>query len=154
MVGARTLAMWIVLLGLLVLACGNDDENPTDATGDGKPPAAMVGTWTYQAVSVDGGPAILSDVMEWTTGAVEARLHIQSNSAFVYEEVNASGGQLWAESGFVFIDGGEIDINVQSNSDGPANETTRYAFTLNSDTLTLTIVDQGMTYVFILTKNT
>gem|GEM_PF-7035989 len=63
-------------------------------------------------------------------------LVIQANSAYVYEEVNATGGQLWFESGFVFIDGVEIDINAQLRSDGPVMETRRVGWTLAGDSLT------------------
>ena len=77
---------------------------------------------------------------------------MQSNSAYVYEEVASNGGQLWFESGFVFIDGNEMDVNAQLDSDGQLNETRRFSFTLSGDTITLSQVVQGDTYVFTLTK--
>jgi hypothetical protein len=63
-----------------------------------------------------------------------------------------TGGQLWFEVGFVFVEGGEIDINVIEDPDGPVNETSFLTYTLVGDTLTLTEVDMGTTVVFSLAR--
>lgn len=122
-----------------------------EPSGDGKPPAAMVGTWTFQSVTVDSAAADLATVMDWVPGTIAARINVQANGAYVYEEVDAGGGQLWFESGFLFVDAGEIDINVQLDSSGPVNEMTVATFTLTGGTLTLQQVEQGSTIVFTLT---
>ncbi len=147
------LPAYILMLLLLVPACGSDDDEDAMGTADeGKPPAEMVGTWIYQSVTVDGTAASLATVLDWVANAVEARITVQANSAYFYEEVNAAGGQLWSESGFVFVnDAGEIDINMQQNSDGSVNEMSTFDFNLSGSTLTLQEVDQGMTIVFTLT---
>lgn len=148
-----TLLTAITLFSLLLIAgCSEDEDDPGGASG-GKPPAAMVGTWIFQSVTVDGGAASLATVMEWQPNSVEARLHIQANGAYVVEEVNAMGGQLWFESGFVFVDGGEMDINVQQDSDGPVDETSMVTFTLNAGTMTITENDGGTIVVFTLAKD-
>jgi len=152
MLNARTIAMLLVLLALIATGCGDDDDEGPEGVGSGKPPAAMVGTWTFQSVTVNGAAAALDTTMEWKPGAVSARFHVQSNSAYVYDEVDTRGGQLWWESGFVFIDGNEMDINVQQNGDGPVNEMVRVGFTLTTDQMTTTEVDGGNTIVFTLTK--
>ena len=148
----RQLTPLVFLLAIVIFACsGEDDGDEGSGPGGGKPPAAMVGTWIFQSVTVDGAPANLADELEWHPGVVEARLHIQANSAYVYEEVNASGGQIWAESGFVFIDGNAIDINAQSNTDGPVNDTSRLVFALNGNVLTLQEVSPSSIVVITLT---
>lgn len=151
MLSTRNIAMLMFLLAFIAMGCSDEDEGDPEGVGSGKPPAAMVGTWIFQSVTVNGTAAALDTTMEWKPGAVEARFHVQTNSAYWYEEVDTRGGQLWGESGFVFIDGTEMDINVQQNSDGPVSETVRAGWTLGGGTLTLTEVVGGDTIVFTLT---
>jgi len=151
MLNTRTFAMLLLLLALLVVGCSDEDDEDPAGVGDGKPPAAMVGSWTFQSVTVNGTAADLATVMEWKSGAVAAKFHVQTNSAYVYEEVDTRGGQLWWESGFVFIDGNEMDINVQQNGDGPVSEMVRAGWTLGGGELKLTEVVGSDTLVFTLT---
>lgn len=147
----------LAVLGICLLAlgfapgCGDEDDvdDGPNGPGSGAPPPDMVGTWRYQSVTVNGAPANLSDVLGWVAGAVAADLSIQTNSAHVYQEVNAGGGQLWFESGFIFIDGTELDINIQQDTDGSRSDTIRYAWTLSSGVLTLELLGQAT--VFTLT---
>lgn len=147
---------WIVsglaLLGLLALGCGDENSGGTSGTGDGHPPAEMVATWLFQSVTVDGGAADLADVMDWVPGAVSAEIDIQANGAYVFSQLDGGGGQLFFESGFVYVDGDEIDINVQQDSDGSVNETDYATYTLAGDSMTLTQTDGGATVVFTLMK--
>lgn len=153
---------WTVLISTLLLAfaCsddsngGNNNNTNSNNNGDGNPPAALVGTWDYQSVTVDGVAADVGTVLDWVPGAVAADLTVQANGAYSYQEVNATGGQLWFEIGFVFIDGNEVDINVQSDSDGPVNEMVVATFMIDGDTLTLTAVEDGVTVVFTLVRRT
>lgn len=145
------LALFCALLG--VLACGDDTgTNPDVDPGDGKPSAELVGRWTFQSVTVDGSASTLASVLDWVANAVAANVQIQAIGSYVYEEVAANGGQLWFESGFVFVDGSSIDINAQLDNDGPRNETTRYALAQSGETLTLQTVAASATTVFTLTK--
>lgn len=146
----RTLATCLLLAGLLVLGCSDDDEDDPGGPGEGKPPTTMVDTWVFQSVTLNGAAANLADVLEWQPATVSAEIYIEANGTYVFQEVNAAGGQLWFESGFVFVEGGEIDINVLQDQDGPVNETSFLTYTLAGDTLTLTEVDAGTTVVFTL----
>ncbi len=140
---------------LLLISCdSDDDDNPSDQNGDGKPPAEMVDTWVFQSVKVNTVPDNLASVMNWEQDAVQARLHIYENSAYVYEQVNIAGGQLFAENGFVFVDGNEIDVNVQFDSDGnPVNETVYLTYILEADTLHLQEIDEGDVIDYRLLRN-
>jgi hypothetical protein len=105
----------------------------------------MIATWIYQSVLVDSVPSSLSIVMDWDPNAVQARLHIVNDiGSYVYEEVNIAGGQLFAETGFVYVEGNEIDINkLQDGQGNPLNETIFMTFALVADTLMLQENDEG-----------
>ena len=149
----RSLFILAALCGIVALACGDDssdDDDPGNGN-EGPPPPSLVGVWAYQSVTIDGMPADLADVLDWVPGAIGAELQIVENSAFVYQEVDATGGQLWAELGFVFVnDAGEIDVNTQRNTDGEVDEMLTFVFTVTDETLTLRQV--GSTLVFTLVK--
>lgn len=134
--------------------CGTEDDEPDPmGPGDvGKPPAEMVGTWVFGSVTVDGTPSALDVVMEWTPATVEARLHVMANSAYVFEEVDTRGGQLWFESGFIYIDGDELDVNIQLDGDGPTTETIRWGFSLIEGVFILQRVVAGKVVAYTLTQ--
>jgi len=121
MTSFKALTRGLLVCSVLMAGCGTED--PTEVEQDFSPSADMVGTWIFQSVTVNGSPAQLSDVLEWLPATVEARLHVLANGAYVYEEVNSSGGQLWAESGFVLVNFeiDEFELNVQADTDGPAS---------------------------------
>ena len=51
----------ILALGCLVLVqCGDDDDNPTNSSTD--IPASLVGTWWWQGSTVDGSPLQFSEI--------------------------------------------------------------------------------------------
>ena len=143
------------MLGLLALGCGDtaEDENSGGEGGDGRPSADLVGIWTYQSATVDDAPASLTEVLDWVPGAVAAEIEILESSAFVYQEVDARGAQLWFETGFVFFnDAGEVDINIQSNSEGQVSEMLTFTFTLDEEILTLRSVGRSPVVAFTLAK--
>jgi hypothetical protein len=59
---AETLVGCVLLCGLLLVGCsGGEDDEP----GSGNPPAALVGTWVFQSVTVNGAPQALGEVLDW-----------------------------------------------------------------------------------------
>ncbi len=119
---------------------------------EGPPPAVLVGVWTFQSVTLNGSSATLASVLGWNSATVLARVTVESNGAYIYEEVDSSGGQLAFESGFVLVTGNSIEINITLNNSGTVNESTTATYTLNGNTLMLQEVALGITAVFTLTK--
>ena len=141
-----------LLLGcVLLVACG---ESSTDPEGDetGHPPAAMVGLWLFESATQNGVAVSLADALEWRAGTVAARLNIQANGGYQYEEVDVSGAQIWSEFGWMFVDqeGGTIELNVQGDSDGVQSDQVDLDYTLVGDALTLELAEGGSTFVFTL----
>ena len=142
----------VLLSAVLIIGCSSDDDDDPTGPGEGKPPAAMVDTWHFQDVTQNGAAAVLATVLEWQPLTVRAEFAIQANGAYVYQEVNQQGGQLWFESGFVFVDGTEMDINILLDGDGQVDETNPVTFSLAGDVLTITETTPGTTLVFTLVR--
>jgi hypothetical protein len=142
----------VVLVSLLLSGCGPTDPTDMEEEQDFHPTAEMVGTWIFQFATVDGVAASLTDVLEWLPGTVESRLHIQANGAYVYEEVNSSGGQVWFESGFVIVNTeiNEFELNSQLDSDGAAVDVVTATYTLVAGVFTLEVEEFGTTTVYTL----
>ena len=148
---SRILILCVAFSSLFAFGCGSDGGEADDDNG-GPPPEAMVGSWTYASVTVNGSAASLSVELDWEPETVAAELDVQSNGAYVYQEVDANGAQLWFELGFVVVDGNEIDVTIDRDTAGPVGETARATFTLTNDTLTLQVDDEGNDDVFTLVK--
>jgi hypothetical protein len=118
----------------------------------GHPTADLIGTWVYGSVSVDTQVQDLGTFLDFATGAVEARLHIMTNSAYFYEEVDSRGGQLWAEWGFIFFNDGQLDVNRQFDTNGPAGLMTVFEYAVQDDVLFLQRYQEDARVVFLLRK--
>ena len=147
----RTLTGLAALCGLFAIACGDGASDDGPGNGAGLPPPSLVGVWVFQSVNLDGMPADLANVLDWVPGTAAAELQILENGAFVYQEVDSSGAQLSAESGFVLVnDAGEVDLTVQRDEDGVVDGMLSFRFTVTDDTLMLHEV--GSTLVFMLMR--
>jgi len=146
-------AMLVSLLFFFtIFRCSSTDDDNATGPEDGHPPAELIDTWIYQAVMVDSVPASLAIVLNWVPDATQARFHVLNDiGSFVYEEVNFMGGQLYAASGFVYVEGNEMDINLLQDHEGnELDETIFMTFTLEADTLTLNETDQGKAITYTL----
>jgi len=149
----------ILPIGLLfiftIFSCSNNEDDNSTGAENGHPPTEMIDTWIYQSVTVNSVPSSLGVVMDWVPNAVEARLHIVNDiGSCVYEEVDSAGGQLFAETGFVYVEGNTIDINKLEDGQGnPINETVSMTFELVADTLTLQENDAGTILVYTLLRD-
>ena len=149
----RALVIPAALFGLLALGCGGEAAGEEGPMGEGPPPANAVGVWTYQSVTVNGASANLADVLEWVPGAVAAEPQILESGAFVYQEVDGNGAQLWLESGFMFFnDAGEVDVNVQQDGNGMVSRMSTFTYVISNDTLTLSQVGGAEMVVFTLVR--
>ena len=147
--------LFSLLFGFIFISCNNNEDDSSSGPEDGHPSPELIDTWIYQSVILDTVPSILGDVMGWVPNAVEARFHIVNDiGSYVYEEVNLMGGQLYSETGYVYVEGNEIDINkLQDNQGNPINETINMTFTLVEDTLTLQEVDGGSILLYTLLRD-
>ncbi|NOG45750.1 MAG: hypothetical protein HND50_10975 [Calditrichaeota bacterium] len=148
---------FVILFSMLVFfSCSESTDNSTESEGEGKPLTEMVGTWIFSSVTVDGNQDSLGTVMGWDEYAVEARFHIYENGAYAFEQVDISGGQLWSESGFIYVDENEneMDINVQQVNGTPVTETVAVTYILIEDTFTVTENEEGTLITYTLTRKT
>ncbi len=143
---AKTLVGCVLLCGLLLVGCSGDED---DEPGNGNPPAALVGTWMFESVTVNGAPQALGDVLDWQAGTVAASMSIRSQGGYGISEVDAGGQLTHAEGGFVYVDGNEMDLNNIA-PDG-TTETISGTYTLSGDTLIFTTVEDGDTIAITLT---
>jgi hypothetical protein len=149
--------LFLLALAVMVGGCSESGGPTGDDEGEeelGKPPAPMVASWTYQSVTEDGSAAALADALDWDAAAVEARVHVMANGAYYYEEVNGSGGQLSAESGWVFVDeeGPTIEFHIQLTDAGVVDQRFTVTYAISGTTMTLTQSVSGSTLVYTLTK--
>ena len=142
-----------VLLGcVLLVGCGDSGTGMDEEDELGHPPAAMVGTWIFQSATENGSPVALEDALGWDPATTAARLHIEDIGTYVYEEVNSTGGQIWAEYGWIFVDeeGDYFTVHVQGDSDGATTDEYDLGYTLVGGVLTLEQVEGGSTFVYTL----
>lgn len=146
------LTVCVFLSALVLVGCGSDGEANSTGAELGKPPAAMVDTWQFQSATLNGAPSALATVLDWHAGVERAEFCVEADGTYVYQEVDQRGGRLWFESGFVFVEGNEIDINLQMDGDGPVNETLPFTFTLVGDVLTITETTPSNTTLLTLAR--
>jgi len=142
-----------LLVGCAVLAGCGGTSTGSDEDELGHPPPAMVGTWRFQSATENGSSTSLASALEWEPATTGARLHIESNGTYWYEELNGSGAQVWAEGGWIFVDeeGGTIQAHVQWDSDGSAAEVLDLEYMLSGGVLTLEQMKGVSTFVYTLT---
>jgi FlaG/FlaF family flagellin (archaellin) len=143
---AKILVGCVLLCGLLLVGCSGDED---DEPGSGTPPAALVGTWVFESVTVNGAPQALGDVLDWQAGTVAASMSIASNG-FAISEVDSAGQETHYEAGFVYVDGNEMELNILAPG-GIIEETISGTYTLSGDTLIFTTVEEGDTIAITLT---
>ena len=144
----------VTIVAAICAGCSDSDPMSDQLDELGHPPSAMVASWTFQSVSENGSEAALAEALDWDPAATAARLHILLDGPYVYEEVNVTGGQLSAESGWVFVDeeGPTIEFHVQFTEDGVVDERFTVSYVLEGNMMNLTRVQDGSTFVFPLVK--
>ena len=156
------LARWFVtiLMGVALTAgmtgCIGSDDIPTiPGINDGDDvPAALVGNWTFQSVTLDGVSQDLSDWFEWNAETVEAHLTINDNFTMRSEEVDAQSNVLYWDSGTFAVDGQNITVTINSENGNAVTAYTPFDGTwlVVSSLMTLTMIDDGHTVAMVLSR--
>ena len=140
---------------IATIGCSKDKDNPTGPDVVSSIPAGLVATWNYQSVTINGIPNSLPDVLDFDPGTIAARLTINSNGSFVYEETDSSGVVAWMERGTIAVSGNEFTSTTTSDSDGPVNppfvEQGTYVLSLNRLEIE-TVPFASDVYEFVLTR--
>ncbi len=148
--GITILCLGAILSGLLSVGCGND--NPSGAGGF--IPAGLIATWTYESVTINGETAELRAALEWQPESVTAQFTLSLDATFVQEELDSTGTIVWTQQGNFSMTLTHFTITVTSDSDGPVDPplVVSGSGTLSGNKLTMTVVEEGDTYVFVATK--
>ena len=142
-----------ILAGLaLVMVSGcSDDGSPTNGGGDTLP-AEVVATWDFQSVIVNGWAEALEDVLEWDANTVRATLVINSDGSYRYSEWNASGQEVWWESGTIAINGTSITWTPTADSDGSPDPAWSGTWSVTANIFSITRLEQSSTIRVTLTR--
>lgn len=144
----RVVVMTTFLLAIFA-GCGDDDKG-TNGNGNGIP-SQLVGTWTFPeevTVIVNGVPMSVKskDVLDWEPNSVSARITIDDNGSFTYEELDSEGTVVYDTTVTVSVSGDTITVTLIKL---PINSA---IWSVNGNQLTLTVDVIGYTYVIILTR--
>ena len=145
-----TISIFIILSMFIIVSCGKDKVSEPEVI---IPPEA-VDTWTYQSATMNGNPVSLDFVLEWQDGTISARFTIDSDGSFLEEELDNNNNVIWTKSGAIEFNGNNFNITLTSNDEGPINPAIIRIGTwaINGNQLTITIVEDQYTIVFIATK--
>ena len=143
---SRIILATIVLSSLLI---GCEDKESIPTIPEPLIPSELVGTWLYQAATINGEEYPLIFILQWHDGTESAQFTIGDDGTFLYEELDADTAVVWVENGTITIDGHNAVITVTSDTDGPVNPPDVLSGTwhLEGDILSMTTTYQGATIV-------
>ena len=153
------LARWFVtiLMGVALTTgltgCIGGDDDPVDP-GTGGAPAALVGTWTFQTVTLDGQPQDLADWFEWQAETVSAHVIINGDYTQRFVELDAQSNVVYYDSGVFTVDGQNLTVTVNSENGSAVTAYTTFegSWLVVGSLLTMTMVDGGHTVVMALAR--
>ena len=132
-----------------MVGCSDDDKGANsngDPPGDTNVPAELIATWTFQLLTVNGGEYHLSHVLPWEDGTAHARITINDDETFVFENVADDSAVLLTETGAFSIDGNSFSLTGIEELSISGN------WAVSGDSLTLTATEMGFTTVPIATR--
>jgi len=150
-----TILMGVALTTGLTGCIGSDDIPTIPGIGGGDDvPAALLGNWTFQSVTLDGQAQDLSDWFEWNAETVEAHLIVADNFTLRSEEVDGDSAVLYWDSGTFTVDGQTITVTITSENGNAVTAYTAFdgSWLVVSNLLTLTMIDDGHTVAMVLTR--
>ncbi|MEE9555036.1 MAG: hypothetical protein V3W18_12125 [candidate division Zixibacteria bacterium] len=141
-----------IVLSLLVSSCEDKESIPT--IPEPLIPSELVGTWLYQAATINGAEISIGFLLQWHEGVESAQFTVSADGTFLYEELDADTAVVWVENGTISIDGHNATIIVTSDSDGAVDPPDILSGTwhLEGDILALTTSYEGATVVMYAIK--
>ncbi len=86
MITRITMTLLLAIVLSLAVGCGDDDKPTESTTGV---PNQLVGTWIFQSASIGGMPIGLESLLPFDTSTVTARIKINTNGSYLYENLAA-----------------------------------------------------------------
>jgi hypothetical protein len=94
-----TLLMGSAVIPLGMGACSGDKvTTPNRPDSSSGVPSILIGTWKLQSATVAGMSVPLGTVFNWPSNTTAARIRLSADSSLVYEELNAQGTVVRADT--------------------------------------------------------
>jgi hypothetical protein len=133
-----------------MVGCSDDDKGANsngDPPGDTNVPAELIATWTFQSATVnDVSIDDLSMILPWEQNTEYARISINDDNTYVFENVSADSAVLLSETGAFLVDGSSFSLTGIEELSISGN------WAVSGDSLTLTATEMGFTTVLTATK--
>jgi hypothetical protein len=91
----------------------NDTSSPTGPSST-VIPSQIVGTWTFQSVTMDGSPVDLAAAFAWESSTVRAQMVINSSGNYTYRELGFNDTITYYETGTATVTGQELKLTTTS----------------------------------------
>jgi len=103
------------LLTLIIAGCGKDEPTTPYARVF---PQELVGTWSFESVTVDGQEAVLRLILGWQEETARATLTISSDGDIDVNEYSADDSLLYYEEGTFAVNGDYFTMTFYNSSNG------------------------------------
>ena len=106
-----TMLVFVAIL-VTVVACSDDDDKGTKSTSS--VPNELLGAWTFQSASVGGMSIALSYVLPWVPSTTEARITVNTDSSYLYEDVASDSSVVFELHGTFSVEGSSFVMSDNS----------------------------------------
>ncbi|RKX29739.1 MAG: hypothetical protein DRP47_00915 [Candidatus Zixiibacteriota bacterium] len=117
-------------------------------------PDELLGTWTFQTITVDGTTTDIADIFEWDSTTVSSHIIIYADYTTRYEELDSDNSVVFYDKELFVINENSLTITAVSENGSPIEH--QYAFSgswsISGNQLTLSTSEEGHTIVFTLSK--
>lgn len=144
------LTLTAFVLGVFI-GCSGDDRGTNgkkSSTDENRIPSELVGTWTFQSVSVNDIEIELKYLFPWEPNTESIRIIVSSDGTYVFENVAGNGTVLFTDTGTFLVDGDTFQLS--GTEEQPISGGT-WAVSENQLILTAT-TSQGYLLVVVATK--
>lgn len=140
----RILTISLTLL-CLTIAVGCSDDNGTGSK-DNATPAELAAEWTLTSGSINGASVPLATLLGWESSTTHAVLVVAATGTYSYFEKDADSAVVWQDSGVFRVNGSNFTLS------GGQIPISGGQWAVNGTQLTMTMSEQGYTYVILATK--